>query len=67
MAAEGLKVPIKQPKKGRLWLPPSRDIAMRCPAGQWTDHVSGCVRSTATMSGRMTLAIVSRTNGVPMA
>ncbi|OUS35596.1 hypothetical protein A9Q94_11915 [Rhodobacterales bacterium 56_14_T64] len=31
---EGLKVPMKQPKKGRFWLNLSRDIAVRCPAGQ---------------------------------
>ena len=31
---EGLKVPQKQPKKGRAWLNHSRDIASRCPAGQ---------------------------------
>ena len=31
---EGLKVPMKQPKKGRIWMNPSRDIALQCPAGQ---------------------------------
>jgi hypothetical protein len=44
---------MKQPKKGRLWLN--------------ADHVSGCVPSIVITSGRMTLAVVSRTNGVPMA
>lgn len=61
---EGLKVPMKQPMKGRLWMNPSRDIAAQYSAGQRMDHVSGCVRRTATMSVRMTLAIVTRTNGV---
>ena len=51
---EGLKVPMKQPKKGRLWLNPSRDIALQCPAGQWTDHVSGFALSIVITFGRMT-------------
>ncbi len=38
---EGLKVPPKQPKRGRLWL---------------TDRASGCGRSTPTMSGPTTLS-----------
>ena len=58
---EGLKVPMKQPKKGRLWLNPSRDIALQCPVGQWMDRASDCVLSTATMSGHMTLYITGQT------
>ena len=58
---EELKVPIKQPKKGRFWLNPSRDIALQCPVGQWMGHASGCVLSTATMSGHMTLYITGQT------
>jgi transposase InsO family protein len=54
---EGLKVSQKQPKKRRLWLNPSRDIAAQCPAGQWTDHAFSCVLSIAIMSGVMTLFI----------
>ena len=38
---EGLKVPHKQPKRGRLWL---------------ADAASGCVLSTAIMSGPTTLS-----------
>ena len=55
---EGLKVPRKQPKKGRLWLNPSRDIAAQCTAGQRTAHASGCGLSIGTMSGAMTSFIV---------
>jgi transposase InsO family protein len=58
---EGLKVPMKQSKKGRLWLNPSRDITSQCPVGQWMGHVSDCVQSIATMSGRMTLCITELT------
>ena len=54
---EGLKVPQKQPKKGRLWLNPSRDIAAQCPAGQWTDHAFDCALSIVIMFGVMTLFI----------
>ena len=38
---EGLKVPPKRKKRGRLWLAPSRDIAAQCPAGQWMDLAYG--------------------------
>jgi hypothetical protein len=58
---EGLKVPMKQPKKGRLWLNPSRDIAAQCPVRQWMGHASDCVQSIATMCGRMTLYITGQT------
>lgn len=58
---EGLKVPMNQPKKGRLWMNPSRDIASQCPVGQWMGHASDCVQSIATMSGRMTLYITKPT------
>lgn len=51
---EGLKVPMKQPKKGRLWLNPSRDIAVQCPAGQWMGRASGCALSIVITSGRTT-------------
>ncbi len=51
---EGLKVPMKQPKKGRFWLNPSRDIALQCPVGQWMGHASGCVLNIKIMSGRTT-------------
>jgi len=54
---EGLKVPMKQPKKGRLWLNPSRDIALQCPVGQWMDRASDCVLNIQIMSGRTTLYI----------
>ena len=39
---EGLKLPMKKPKKGR----------------QWMGHASDYVQSIATMSGRMTLCII---------
>ena len=51
---EGLKVPMKQPKKGRIWINPSRDIALQCPVGQWMGHASGCVLNIKIMSGRTT-------------
>ena len=51
---EGLKVPMKQPKKGRIWMNPSRDIALQCPVGQWMGHASGCVLNIKIMSGRTT-------------
>ncbi len=60
---EGLKVPMKQPKKGRLWLNPSRDIPSEYTAGQWMALAFDYGQSIATMYGRMTLAIVARTNG----
>ena len=49
---EGLKVPMKQPKKGRIWMNPSRDIALQCPVGQWTDRASGCVLNALPSSVR---------------
>jgi transposase InsO family protein len=51
---EGLKVPQKQPKKGRRWLNPSRDIAAQCLAGQWTVHAFSLVLNIANISGVMT-------------
>ena len=51
---EGLKVPMKQPKKGRIWMNPSRDIALQCPVGQWMDRASDCVLNIKIMSGRTT-------------
>jgi len=51
---EALKVPMKQPKKGRIWINPSRDIALQCPVGQWMGHASGCVLNIKIMSGRTT-------------
>jgi len=54
---EGLKVPMKQPKKGRLWLNPSRDIAAQCPAGQWMARASGLGLSIVITSGHMTSSI----------
>ncbi len=60
---DGLKVPMKQPKKGRLWLNPSRDIPSEYTAGQWMALAFDYGQSIATMYGRMTLAIVARTNG----
>ena len=51
---EGLKVPQKQRKKGRLWLNPSRDIALQCPAGQWMAPACVCDLSGRTTSGPMT-------------
>jgi len=55
---EGLKVPRKQKKRGRLWLAPSRDIAAQCPAGQWRAHACACAWNDRTTSGPM---ISSRT------
>jgi len=63
---EGLKVPMKQPKKGRLWLNPSRDIAAQCPVGQWTDHVSAYVLSIVITSGRMTSYTTKQTTADPL-
>ena len=51
---EGLKVPMKQPTKVRIWINPSRDIALQCPVGQWMGHASGCVLNIKIMSGRTT-------------
>ena len=36
---EGLKVPYKQPKRGRLWFNPSRGCASQTTAGQWMGRV----------------------------
>ncbi len=41
-------------KEGAALAEPSRDITTQCPAGQWTDHASGCGLSIGTMSGAMT-------------
>ena len=38
---EGLKVPYKQPKRGRLWFNPSRGCASQTTAGQWMGRVFG--------------------------
>ena len=51
---EGLKVPMKQPKKGRIWMNPSWDIAAQRPVRQWTDRASDCVLNIKTTSGRTT-------------
>ena len=51
---EGLKVPMKQAKRGRLWLNPSRDIAAQCPVGQWMVPVFGSSLNVRTTSGPMT-------------
>jgi len=40
---------------------PSQDITWQCPVGQWMGHASDCVKSIATMSGRMTLCITEPT------
>ena len=58
---EGLKVPMYQPKKGQLWLNPSRDIALQCPGGQWMGHAPGCLLNIKIMSGHMTLYITEQT------
>ena len=48
---EGLKAPKKQGKKGQLWVNPSRDIALQCPAGQWMDQAGVSDRSIQIMFG----------------
>lgn len=58
---EGLKVPMKQPKKGRLWMNPSLGCASQTTAGQWMDHVSGFVPSIAITSGHTTSCIIEQT------
>ena len=52
---EGLKVPMKQPKKGRLWLNPFPDIAVQCPAGQWMGRAFVELQNIVIMFGRTTL------------
>ena len=59
---EGLKVPQKQPRKGRLWLNPSHRYCAST-VGQWTGRASGCGRNARTMSGPMTLSRTGRTTG----
>tara|TARA_B100000768_G_scaffold171922_1_gene179673 strand:+ start:1164 stop:1655 length:492 start_codon:yes stop_codon:yes gene_type:complete len=51
---EGLKVPMKQAKRGWLWLNPSWDIAAQCPGGQWMVPIFGSSPNVKTTSGPMT-------------
>lgn len=52
--AGGDEVPSEQPKKSRLWLNPSRDIAAQSPTGLGMDHASVSGLSIPTMSGATT-------------
>ena len=61
---EGLKVPHKQKKKGRLWMNPSRSIATQYPAGQWMDRASGFEPSAQITFGPMTLYTTEHMMGV---
>jgi transposase InsO family protein len=60
---EGLKVPQKQKKKGRLWLKPSRDIAAQCPAGQWMAPAYGSGQNAPTTSGPTTSCRIAPLTG----
>jgi len=58
---EGLKVPMKQPKRGRIWMNPSRDIASQYPVRQWMGHASDCVLNIEITFGRTTSYITEPT------
>ena len=51
---EGLKVPMKQARRGRPWLNPSRGLATQCPVGQRMVPVFGSSPNAKATSGPMT-------------
>ncbi len=57
---EGLKVPTKQPKRGRLWLNPSRGCAAQTAAGQGMAHASGSGQSARITSSLTTSSTAAR-------
>jgi hypothetical protein len=54
---------MKQPKKARLWLNPSRDIAAQYPAGQRAGPAFDDDQNVAIMFGAMTSCIAGLTMG----
>ncbi len=61
---EGLKVPPKQPKRGRLWLNDGSCVRLR---PEYRNHVplSVIIPITCRSAGRMTSSIAGRTMGKP--
>ena len=51
---EALKVPMKQARRGRPWLNPSRGLATQCPVGQRMVPVFGSSPNVKATSGPMT-------------